>query len=40
MLITATTLVTVPVFVVLIAISSALVVSIGAVSATLIGRGL
>ncbi len=40
MLITVTTSVTLPVFLVLIAISSALVVSLGAVLATLIGRGL
>jgi hypothetical protein len=39
MLITSTTAVTLPVFVVLIAISSALVVSLGAVAATLIGWG-
>jgi hypothetical protein len=39
MLITATTAVTLPVLAVLIAISSALVVSLGAVVATLIGRG-
>ncbi len=40
MLITATTAVTLPVFAVLIAISSAFVVSLGAVLATLIRRGL
>jgi hypothetical protein len=39
MLITATTAVTLLVFAVLIAISLALVVSLGAVSMTLIGRG-
>jgi hypothetical protein len=39
MLITATTAVTLPVFAVLITISLALVVSLGAVFATLIGRG-
>jgi hypothetical protein len=39
MLITATTAVTLPVFAVLIVISSALVVSLGAVAATLIRRG-
>jgi hypothetical protein len=39
MLIATTTAVTLPVFAVLIAISSALVVSRGAVSATLIGWG-
>ncbi len=39
MLITATTTVTIPVFAVSIAISSALIVSLGAVSAKLIGRG-
>jgi hypothetical protein len=39
MLITVTTAVTLPVFAVLIAISSALVVSLGTVLATLIGRG-
>ncbi len=40
MLITVTTAVTLPVFVVSIAIVSAIVVSLGAVAATLIGRGL
>jgi hypothetical protein len=39
MLITATTTVTLPVFVVSIVISSALVVSLGVVLASLIGRG-
>jgi hypothetical protein len=39
MLITATTAVTLPVFAVLIAISSALMLLIGAVSKNLIGRG-
>jgi hypothetical protein len=39
MLITATTAVPFPVFAVLITISSALAVSLGAVLATLIGRG-
>jgi hypothetical protein len=39
MLITATTAVTLPVFAVLIATSSALIISLGAVLATLIGWG-
>jgi hypothetical protein len=38
-LIIATTAFTLPVFAVLIAISSALIISLGAVAATLIGRG-
>jgi hypothetical protein len=39
MLIKATPVVSIPIFAVSIAISSALIVSLGAVSATLIGRG-
>jgi hypothetical protein len=39
MLITATTAVTLPAFAVLIVISSAVIVSLGAVAATLIGQG-